>query len=81
MHIPFPSVAFKTKGVGREIMTLLLVFSFLAGFCTIISPCVLPVLPIILASSASKGRLRPFGVVLGLIVSFTIFTLTLTALV
>ena len=62
-------------------MALLLVFSFLAGFCTVISPCVLPVLPIILASSASRGRLRPFGVVLGLIVSFTIFTLTLTALV
>lgn len=62
-------------------MVLLHLFSFLAGFCTIISPCVLPVLPIILASGASRGRLRPFGVVLGLIISFTLFTLTLTALV
>ncbi|NNM67308.1 MAG: cytochrome c biogenesis protein CcdA, partial [Spirochaetales bacterium] len=62
-------------------MLLLLGFAFLAGVVTILSPCILPVLPVVLASSASGGRTRPWGVVLGFILSFTVFTLTLSALV
>lgn len=62
-------------------MTLLLIFSFLAGIATVLSPCILPVLPAILSASASGGKGRPFGVILGLIISFIFFTLALTTLV
>lgn len=62
-------------------MMILLVFSFLAGVFTALSPCILPVLPAILAAGVSGGRLRPLGTILGLICSFTFFTLTLTWLV
>lgn len=56
-------------------------FAFLAGVVTILSPCILPLMPIILSSSATGSRKYPFGVVLGFILSFTFFTLFLTALV
>lgn len=62
-------------------MLLLLLFSFLAGIFTILSPCILPILPAILSAGTLKGRWRPLGIILGLIVSFTFFTLTLTAIV
>lgn len=62
-------------------MILLLAFAFLAGVATVLSPCVLPVLPALLAAGTGRGRARPFGVILGLILSFMFFTLALTALV
>lgn len=62
-------------------MLLLLLFAFLAGLATVLSPCVLPVLPAILSASASGGKGRPIGVILGLIISFVFFTLALTTLV
>ena len=46
-----------------------------------LSPCILPILPIVLAAGASKGRWRPFGVCIGLVISFTFFTVTLTSIV
>ncbi len=54
-------------------MLLLLGIGFVAGIVTAISPCVLPVLPILLAGGAS-GR-RPLRIVAGLVASFTVFTL------
>jgi cytochrome c biogenesis protein CcdA/thiol-disulfide isomerase/thioredoxin len=51
---------------------VLLGIAFVAGLITAISPCVLPVLPILLAGGAS-GR-RPYGIIAGLVGSFTIFT-------
>src|SRR6476660_1094886 len=45
----------------------------LAGLVTAISPCVLPVLPILLAGGAS-GR-KPLRIVTGLVASFVVFTL------
>ena len=62
-------------------MFVLFVFSFLAGLCTMLSPCILPILPIVLAAGASKGRLRPLGVCIGLVISFTFFTIALTSIV
>lgn len=63
-------------------MILLLVFSFLAGLVTILAPCIWPVLPIVLSSSlGSKGHQRPLGITLGVMASFTIFTLTISYLV
>ena len=54
-------------------MVVLIGIGFLAGLVTALSPCVLPVLPIVLAGGAT-GR-RPFRIVVGLVASFTVFTL------
>jgi cytochrome c biogenesis protein CcdA/thiol-disulfide isomerase/thioredoxin len=54
--------------------------AFVAGVVTAISPCVLPVLPVVLAGGASGGRRRPYAIVAGLVASFTTFTLAATAL-
>lgn len=62
-------------------MYLLIGFSFLAGLVTILSPCILPLLPIILAGGTPKDKHRPLGVILGFITSFTFFTLALSSLV
>ncbi len=62
-------------------MLILLFFAFISGVITILSPCILPVLPVVLAGSVTGGKARPFGIVIGFIVSFTVFTLTLTAIV
>src|ERR671933_2174751 len=56
-------------------MALLLGVGFLAGVVTAISPCVLPVLPILLAGGAADGRRRPYAIVAGLVLSFVVFTL------
>ena len=47
-----------------------------AGLATFLSPCVLPVLPVVLAASATGGRRRPLGIAVGLAVAFVVFTLT-----
>src|SRR5882672_7696028 len=58
-------------------MALLILFGFLAGAATALSPCVLPVLPIALSAGATGGRRRPLGIVVGLAVSFTFATVAL----
>ena len=65
-------------------MILLIIFAFFAGVVTILSPCILPVLPIILSSligTTEIGKARPFGVIVGFILSFTFFTLFLSSIV
>lgn len=62
-------------------MLILLIFAFLAGVFTILSPCILPILPALLSASTLQGKWRPLGIIIGLICSFTFFTLALTALV
>lgn len=61
-------------------MILLLGIGFVAGVITAVSPCVLPVLPIVLAGGAAGGRRRPYAIVAGLVASFTAFTLSASAL-
>jgi cytochrome c biogenesis protein CcdA/thiol-disulfide isomerase/thioredoxin len=61
-------------------MLILLPFAFLSGVVTILSPCILPVLPIVLSGGVG-GRRRPFGVITGFVVSFSVFTLLLSTLV
>ena len=67
----------------------LVAIGLLGGLITGISPCVLPVLPVILLSAGAQGvrsddeedsggfasRFHPYLVVTGLVVSFTVFTL------
>ena len=62
-------------------MLLLMLFAVIAGAGTAITPCVLPVVPALLASSATGGRRRPIGIVIGLGVTFTIAIVLLAQLV
>jgi cytochrome c biogenesis protein CcdA/thiol-disulfide isomerase/thioredoxin len=52
-------------------MALLIIFGFIAGAATAVSPCVVPVLPVALSAGATGGHRRPLGIVAGLTVSFT----------
>jgi cytochrome c biogenesis protein CcdA len=45
--------------------------AFLAGVLTVLSPCVLPLLPIVLGAVASQHRLGPLALAGGLALSFT----------
>jgi len=65
-------------------MLYLLIFAFISGIVTILSPCILPMLPVLLAGSVdnkSTGYSRPLGIIIGFITSFTFFTLFLSAIV
>lgn len=53
--------------------------AFGAGLVSIFSPCVLPLLPAIVASSTDRGRYRPIAIVLGLSISFTVMGLVASA--
>jgi cytochrome c biogenesis protein CcdA len=53
--------------------------AFGAGLISIFSPCVLPLLPAIVASSTNRGRFRPIAIVLGLSISFTTMGLVASA--
>ena len=66
-------------------MVELVVIGFVAGIVAGISPCILPVLPVVLATGATtpeaqgtawSTRARPVAVVAGLIVSFSLLILT-----
>ncbi|MCG7853612.1 MAG: cytochrome c biogenesis CcdA family protein [Methanosarcinaceae archaeon] len=55
------------------------VAAFLAGIVSVFSPCILPLLPAIVAYSTEKGKLRPVAIVLGLSISFTIMGIVTSA--
>src|SRR5215218_8185148 len=55
-----------------QVVTLLVLFAFVAGAGTAISPCVLPVLPALLSAGATGGRRRPLAIVIGLATTFAI---------
>jgi cytochrome c biogenesis protein CcdA/thiol-disulfide isomerase/thioredoxin len=62
-------------------VALLVLFAFVAGAGTALTPCVLPVLPALLASAGSGGRRRPLGVILGLVVTFTLAIVALASVI
>ncbi|MGF6852911.1 cytochrome c biogenesis CcdA family protein [Paraburkholderia sp. CI3] len=49
----------------------LLSLGYAAGALTILSPCVLPLVPIVLGSAAQNNRWGPLALAVGLVVSFT----------
>jgi cytochrome c-type biogenesis protein len=55
------------------------VFAFMAGLLTTLSPCVLPVLPFVTASSLSRHKAGPLVLVSGLWVSFVGVSLLVSA--
>jgi cytochrome c biogenesis protein CcdA len=48
-----------------------LALSYLAGLLTTLNPCVLPMLPLVLAGTATGGRLGPVAFAAGMVLSFT----------
>lgn len=58
-------------------MELLLAYG--AGLLTLINPCVLPVLPIVLATSLQSGRHGPLAMAAGMSLSFVALGLSLSA--
>ena len=55
-----------------------LIFAYLAGLLTLINPCVLPVLPIVLASALQAHRAGPIALAAGMAVAFVTLGLTVT---
>ena len=56
-----------------------LIFAYGAGLLTLINPCVLPVLPIVLASALSEDRRGPIALALGMSISFVSFGLLIAS--
>lgn len=48
------------------------VFAFVAGVLSILSPCVLPLVPIVLGAASSQHRFGPAALAVGLAISFTV---------
>src|SRR5918997_2849432 len=61
-------------------MLVLVLFAFLSGAVTAITPCVLPILPALLSASATGGRRRVVGVVAGIATTHTIAIVGLASL-
>lgn len=60
-------------------MLTLIPILFGAGVITILLPCILPLVPIVLGTSiAGRSKLRPLFVILGMLLSFILFTYLLT---
>ena len=55
------------------------VFAYLAGLLTLINPCVIPVLPIVLASAVQADRRGPLALAAGMSVSFVGLGVSITA--
>lgn len=54
-------------------------WAFIAGLLTLLNPCVLPLLPIIIASALQNSRYGPIALAAGLVLSFTLFGIGVTA--
>lgn len=48
-----------------------MLLAFLAGILSILSPCVLPLVPVVLAGAVAEHRLAPLGLAAGVAISFT----------
>lgn len=53
--------------------------SLLSGIVTVVNPCVLPLLPIVLASALQEGRAGPLALIAGLVASFTLVSVVVTS--
>ena len=49
--------------------------SFAEGLALIASPCILPILPLMLGASVDGGKKRPFGIITGFVIAFTVFAM------
>jgi cytochrome c biogenesis protein CcdA len=57
-----------------------LIFGYLAGLLTLLNPCVLPILPIILVSALRQDRLGPVALAAGMSLTFVVLGVGIAAL-
>lgn len=62
-------------------MIILIFVAFISGILTVFSPCVLPILPVVLSSGIDGNTKRIKGVITGLVISFTLAALLLATIV
>ncbi|WP_440993921.1 redoxin family protein [Cysteiniphilum litorale] len=55
--------------------------AFLEGIGLVVQPCIIPILPFMLAGGATGGKRKPYGIIVGFILTFTLATLLLRALI
>lgn len=53
-------------------MVVAIALAFVAGLITAVSPCVLPVLPIVLGGGIGENRRRPYAIIAGLAITFLV---------
>lgn len=58
---------------------MILFWAWLAGVLTLINPCVLPLLPVVLAAAFQSGRFGPLALAAGLTLSFAAIGVSVTA--
>ena len=56
----------------------LLLVAFLGGLITGLSPCIVPVIPVVVAGGSTGSRSRPFVIIAGLVLSFSLTVLFAT---
>src|SRR5207249_1667669 len=66
-----------TRRRSRRRMTYLFAIALLGGAASVLTPCVFPLLPAILAVSGGEGRRRVAGVVAGIELSFFVIAILL----
>ena len=54
-------------------------WAYVAGLLTLVNPCVLPLLPIVIAGAFQNSRLGPLALAAGLTVSFAVLGVSVTA--
>ena len=60
-------------------MTFLVAGAFLAGILTILTPCIAPVVLLVLGAASTGGRRRSLGILAGFGISFLAVTVVLAA--
>jgi cytochrome c biogenesis protein CcdA/thiol-disulfide isomerase/thioredoxin len=60
-------------------MLIVAIFAFIAGVLTILAPCTLPVVPLVLGASATGGRRRTVGILAGFGGTFVVATVLLAS--
>jgi cytochrome c biogenesis protein CcdA/thiol-disulfide isomerase/thioredoxin len=61
-------------------MLLVLIFAFVGGLLTILAPCTLPIVPLVLGAGSSGGARRAVGIALGFGASFVALSVVLASL-
>jgi len=75
----FPLWQYSNNNFGESIFMMTYFWAWLAGVLTLINPCVLPLLPVIIAGALQSHRLGPVMMALGLTLSFTTVGVLVTA--